>query len=120
MGDRIIPAAAMTYEEAFSIYEQIVAEINEDDEDERYLLDNLKKRAIRYSGFREEWYLMEQSERMEQDSDRTSAHDAFISAVNMIARYQKGNSWRAQMTDDRKRIGDFAAYVCLFLCLEAR
>lgn len=120
MIDKIIPDAAMTYEEAFSVYSQIIAGINEDDEDERYLLDNLKKRAVRYSGFREEWYLMEQSERIEQDADRTSAHEAFISAVDMVSRYQKGNTWRNHLTEDRKRIGDFAAYICLFLCLEAR
>ena len=120
MKREIVPEAALKYDDALSIYRQIADGLNESDEDEAYLLENLQKRAIRYSIFRSRWYLMDQMERIEQDSDRTSAHDAFISAVNMIDRYQKENTWREKLGNDRRRIGDFAGYVCLFLCLEAR
>lgn len=110
----------LTYEEAKSIYEEIASGLDENDEDEGYLLENLKKRAVRYGGIRSGWFLLSQKERMEDDSDRTSAHDAFISAVNMVDRYMKGNKWRKVLGENRKRIGDFAGYVSLFLCLESR
>ncbi len=121
MQQTMVPAASLSYDEALSIYQQILKDTDEQDEDALYLLNNLKTRAIRYCTIRARWYLMDRQDRMDNDSDRTSAHDAFIAAVNMMSRFQKAeNGWRAVLADDRKKIGDFAGYVTLFLCLDSR
>lgn len=67
---------------------------------------------------------MEQEERDEKDRQRTACHDAYISNLNIFGRYFNelglDNSWRQQIGDDRKRIGDFACYIALFNGLGAR
>ena len=59
-----------------------------------------------------------------RDKERTFKHDSIINRVNILARYleKMGNdiSWRAELGDSTKRIGDFACYIALFYGLEAR
>ena len=59
---------------------------------------------------------------MEQDLSRSMAHDAFIMSTNIVARTQGsiGAEWRDRLSDDRKRIGDFACYIALFEGMQAR
>ena len=119
----IIPSAALTMEEALSIYQAIIDAHNNRDEDAVYLLDNLIRKSVRYANIRAEWDLKSREEKMEEDSGRTIAHDVLISAVNMIARYQKeeGSKWLELLgKDDRKRIGDFGCYIALFQGLRSR
>ncbi len=119
----IIPAAALTLQEALSIYEAIMENHDDRDEDAAYLLDNLIRKSVYYANIRAEWDLKSREQKMEADSGRTIAHDALISAVSMIARYQKeeGRVWLARLgKDDRKRIGDFGCYIALFRSLQAR
>lgn len=121
MTGNIIPKGALSFEEALEIYGEITEKTDENSEDGAFLLHNLKRSAARYSRFRTEWYLKTQEERVRDDGDRTSAHDAFISAVNMMARYLDAeHGWRERLGNDRKRIGDFAAYISLFSALDAR
>ena len=112
--------AILNYTEAKYIYDLIMSNLRETNEDENYLRENLIKRAITYNEYRVTWCQMTLKEKAEADENRTCAHNAFISAVNMIDRYQKCNTWREVLSENRKRIGDFALYICLFKGLEAR
>ena len=116
-----IPEGALGYADALAIYGEIAEKLNENSEDDAFLFGNLIRSAARYSRFRAEWNLRTLDEKARDDYDRKCAHDGFISAVNMLARYQGAeHGWRERLGSDRKRIGDFAAYVSLFSALDAR
>ena len=84
----------------------------------------LFQKASDYAHHRATWQMMSREDRRAADQRRTLAHNAFIDSVNIMSRnmskQDEDNSWRADLTDDRKIIGDFACYVHLFLGLEAR
>lgn len=63
--------------------------------------------------------LSSREQRIEMDQRRRLAHNTFIDACNMGAEGED-NSWRADLGDDRKIIGDFACFVHCFLGIEAR
>ena len=54
-------------------------------------------------------------EKIEEDCARTGIHDGFITSVNMLARMAEKEgidaSWREELGEERKRIGDFACFV---------
>jgi len=81
-------------------------------------------RAIDYALIRTQWQLSSHEQRNDIDQRRTLAHNTFIDACNILSRNMgaegEDNSWRAELRDDRKRIGDFACYVHCFLGIEAR
>ena len=55
---------------------------------------------------------------------RTAAHDRLIDACNILSRQMakegEDNSWRADLGEDRRRIGDFACMLHCLLGLRAR
>ena len=112
----------LTYQEAESVYAAIREALDRNDPDVVSLYEDMIMYAARYSNIRVGWNAMTREQRIETDSRRTAAHDAFIASVNIIARIQgeAGAKWKECLTDDRKRIGDFACYVALFQGLEAR
>lgn len=126
----------LTYGEAEEIYAQMLAGADRRDPEIAELYDDLYRRAVRYAGIRASWNTLTREQKLAADSSRTSAHDAFITSVNIIARLQgqsgadfqekedpQENSrpgWREQLGSGRKRIGDFACYLALFMGLEAR
>ncbi len=83
------------------------------------LRKSLYKAALRYAHIRAEWQFMDNQEIMEQDSNRTAAHNRFIDSCNILSRQQalinEDNSWRSTIGEDRKLVGDFACYVNCFL-----
>lgn len=85
---------------------------------------DLYQAAKRYAGMRVEWRLTTPDERLQMDAARTRAHDALIDTFNILSREQakhgEDNSWRKTLGQDRKAIGDMAAYIILFLALSAR
>lgn len=85
---------------------------------------DLVERAINYAHFRSRWPLLDFDERREFDAARTSAHNTFIDACNILSRNmaQVGEDigWRASLGEDRRIIGDFACYIALFLSLRGR
>lgn len=85
---------------------------------------DLYQAARRYAGMRVEWRLAMSDERLQMDSARARAHDALIDTFNILSREQakhgENNSWRKTLGQDRKSIGDMAAYIVLFLALSAR
>jgi len=81
-------------------------------------------KAVDYSSIRARWLLSSIEQRKEMDQRRTAAHNTFIDACNIMSRNMgnngEDNSWREDLGDDRKKIGDFACYIHCFLGLEAR
>ncbi len=123
MTGEIISKAALSVEDAAEIYRELMTAADDRDEDSVYLINNLHEKAVRYARIRAEWNLKSREEKIKADEGRTMAHNSFIAAVNMLARFQKdaGKEWQDILgKEDRKRIGDFACYISLFLALDAR
>jgi len=81
-------------------------------------------KAAEYARLRTQWLLFSREQRLEMDRRRAQAHNAFIAACNSLAREMTGHdeddSWRIDLGDDRKLIGDLACYIHCFLGIEAR
>jgi len=81
-------------------------------------------KAVDYAGIRAKWMMSSLEQRSAMEQRRTIAHDAFIDACNIMSRNMgknyEDNSWRANLGDDRKIIGDFACYIHCFLGIDAR
>ena len=114
----------LSIEIASDIFKEIRNSINDTDEDAKELYEDFLDGAFKYASIRSLWLTMSKDEKMERDKERTFKHDSIINRVNILARYleKMGNdiSWRAELGDSRKRIGDFACYIVLFYGLEAR
>ena len=87
-------------------------------------LDQIRRAAARYAALRAEWALGSAEPRAELENARSSAHNAFIDACNILSRNMtaRGESaeWRRELGDDRKKTGDFACWLTLSLALSAR
>jgi hypothetical protein len=91
-------------------------------------LDTLRRELIaacvRYAHFRAEWQIATPERRMEMDGGRRLSHNALIDACNILSRNMAGRgediTWRAELTNNRKEIGDFACYVHAVLGIRAR
>ena len=88
------------------------------------LKEDLIRLAVRYARVRTDWLLADTEKRREMDKHRTSIHEAFIDACNILSRNmaKEGEdvSWKASLGDDRKGVGDFACYLHCILGLLAR
>ena len=88
------------------------------------LLQSLVRCAVRYARIRTDWHLAASEERRELDLGRTLAHNSLIDAANILARAMVASgedvSWRRQMGDDRREIGDWACHVHAYLAILAR
>ena len=119
----ILPEASLIIEDAMLLYAAIMDGMDEKDEIETELLKSVKERAVRYAHIRAGWDLQTREQKISEDDLRTSAHDVFIVALTKLGRYQKqkGKTWMEEFDlNDRKRVGDFACYIALFLSLNAR
>lgn len=91
-------------------------------------LDSLRRdlmaACVRYAQFRAEWQIATPEKRTEMDSGRRLAHNALIDACNILSRNMASRdediTWRAELTNNRKEIGDFACYVHAVLGIRAR
>ncbi len=112
----------LTYEEAKEIYEMMNDHLDNTDEDIMDLYNTMIGKAVRYAHIRAGWPSLSRQEKQEQDSFRTAAHDGFISLINGVARTEgeAGRQWRERLSQDRRRIGDFACYIALFEGISAR
>lgn len=115
---------SITLEKADEILCQIEANLDKNDEDAMELYNDFVEGAVAYANVRAGWILLSNDEKMDQDKGRTYKHDSIINRVNILARYfekiGKDVSWRAELGEARKKIGDFACYVALFYGLGAR
>lgn len=112
----------LQYQEALAIYKTMDENLDRHDADIVDLYNRLIEKAIRYANIRAGWNALSREEKLEKDESRTAAHDSFIASVNIISRVEGeiGSQWRERLTDDRKRIGDFACYLALFQAIDAR
>lgn len=88
------------------------------------LRNSIYQKALRYCIIRNEWILMEPSDRLENDLERTILHNSFIDALNIMSRNmsQNGedNKWRMLLGNDRKILGDFACFIVYMNGVKAR
>lgn len=112
----------LQYQEALEIYTAMTENLNHHDADIVDLYNRLLEKAVRYAHIRAGWNALSREEKLEKDDSRTAAHDSFISSINIISRVEGkiGLQWKERLTDDRKRIGDFACYIALFRAIDAR
>ena len=115
-------AEIKTYEDAKEIYAIIKDTLEWGDDDIAGLYLDMISRAVRYASIRAGWNALSRDQKADQDPSRTMAHDAFIMSVNIVARTEGavGAEWRKRLSEDRKRVGDFACYLALFQGIEAR
>ena len=116
---------SMSFEESTDIYEKLMAELDFHDIDIKELWDELIENSLEYATIRSKWLTLPTSEeRFEKDQARTMKHNLVIISFNVLSRYLekigKDTSWRSQLGEDRKRIGDFVCYIAYILGLNAR
>lgn len=114
----------LSVEDAEEIYEKMLTAIDFNDSDTKELWDDLLENTLKYSAIRSQWLTYSREERIEKDPGRTSVHNSVISSFNVLSRYLekigKEVSWRVQLGEERKRIGDFACYIAFIYGLNAR
>ena len=108
--------STLTLEDADSILKKInmcVASIKAEDKMDFY--NDLLKKAFEYTSIRCSWELMDREEKIDNDNFRTGCHNSFITSIDVLSRLAAAedvdSSWREDLGDDRKRIGDFACYI---------
>lgn len=88
------------------------------------LVKSMIKSGVRYSRLRVDWLLSDIEGRTAMDEERTLAHNAFISACDILSRNMhlsgENNHWRTQIGSDRKSIGDFACILHAVVGIHAR
>jgi len=108
----------MELHETREIYDSLLKSHNQP------LVKSMVNSAIRYSQLRVAWLLSSQEERNELEEERSSAHNAFISACDILSRNmynsKEDNSWRNRIGKNRKDIGDFACLLNAVLGINAR
>ena len=113
-------------EEAQSLYDELVeiVKANVKDTTLMELWDELLEAVMDYAEFRQRWLLMEIEKRISKDKTRTMYHDVVMVKFDILARYMEKNgmdvSWKTALGENRKRVGDFACYIALFMALEQR
>lgn len=112
----------LMYEEAKQIYQVMEENLDRQDEDIMEIYHRMIDKAVRYAHVRAEWQKLTWEQKLEKDESRTALHNSFISNLDVIARTEgeTGKEWRERLTEDRKRIGDFACYIALFLAIDSR
>jgi len=106
----------LTTEDAARIYAAMAESIRKCTlEDKMDFWDDCMKSAADYTKIRNDWEFMSRAEKMDADSGRTVRHDGFITSLNVLSRVAEkegvDNSWRKELGDNRKRLGDFACYI---------
>ncbi len=116
MKKRYIIPGALTTAAAESIFERFINSVNQStDADIDEMFAEFLKKAIRYANVRAKWELYSAEEKRDEDEGRSLLHNSLISSVNILKRLlEKENldiSWREDLGEDRKIIGDFACFV---------
>jgi hypothetical protein len=88
------------------------------------LAESLLKSAVRYARIRVDWLMSDNEQRADMEAERTSAHNAFISQCDILARNManvgEDATWRKLIGSDRKDIGDFACLLHGVMGITAR
>ena len=110
----------LQYEAAKNLYEEIkekAVTYFKDGFDELY--EMFLESAADYAKTRIAWSFMDQTTRMEEDGQRSVKHDSFMAMLSAVCR-NLGIEGSDEIISDRKKKGDFACYIALFLALEQR
>lgn len=123
----------LTLEDANRIFTEYHDSLDFSEEYFREEYSKLVSHAIRYAGIRVEWSGFDREEKMREDASRTNAHNMFLNDVERYAGYMKRNGkdikWFEELGQGiepeeinlkRKRIGDWACYIALFVALNQR
>lgn len=114
--------AFLSFEEAMEIYEKIIKEAPDEDEGFENAWGYAIRKMTAYADLRAHWKIISKQDR--DNEQRTAMHDRVIRSLDQLAEYmefkQLDISWREQLGDQRKRIGDFACYVSMIYGLFAR
>jgi len=90
----------------------------------RKLKLDLYNSAVIYHQYRTDWYFANDEERILMDAPRRIAHIVFIDCCNILSRNMLKNgedaSWRTELSNDRKIIGDFACFISFSIGVMAR
>ena len=115
----------LSFQEAETIYNTIIKDATKNDKDFYEHWNDVLAKAIKYANIRAMWHTsFSQTDRIEKDDIRTSAHDSFITNLNMLVRYMESQgkdiSWITTLGSNRKRIGDFACYLAYIYSINSR
>ncbi len=84
-------------------------------EDKMDFWNDCLKKAADYTIIRNRWEMMSKEEKRDADEGRSLKHDGFITSLNILSRIAQkegvDNSWRDELGEERKRIGDFACFI---------
>jgi hypothetical protein len=85
---------------------------------------DLDSAAVAYAHWRAQWAMAAPDGRRDMDAARSASHNVLIDSCNVLARAMtqagEDSSWRNQLGNDRKVIGDFGCYVAYALAVSAR
>ena len=103
-------------EDAMNIYDRMAGSIDSCKMEEKFdFWKDFLKAAAEYTKIRNDWEFMSREERLEADKGRSIAHDGFITSLNILSRIaeneEQDTSWRKELGEERKRLGDFACFV---------
>jgi len=88
------------------------------------LKNDLINYAVEYSRIRVDWYITPDENKNEIENLRTAKHNAFIDSCNILSREMikagEDASWRQELGNNRKEIGDFACYIHCLLGISSR
>ena len=91
----------------------VVDGLNSANSDTLELAADVLKSAIRYTKYRMDFAINDNSWKMENDGYRTSAHNHFMDCLNIYLRYLKNSGMKViDLSEyDRKTLGDIACYI---------
>ncbi|MBR6148728.1 MAG: hypothetical protein IKQ44_10310 [Lachnospiraceae bacterium] len=106
----------LAIEDAQSIYKRMTDAIAKcEHEAKKELWDDFVQRCFKYTLVRCKWEFMDYQERIDADPGRTRMHDTVIDSIEILARLAKkegmDTTWRDDLGNERKRLGDFACFV---------
>jgi hypothetical protein len=109
---------------ALNAFFQIETAVKCNDPDFMMIFEEFIADALKYSQFRSKWMTYTHEQKAEYDLSRTSAHNAFIQDCDILARLMNQMSldvsWRTEIGEERKRIGDFACWLAAIIAIRER
>lgn len=112
----------MSEQIAEKITELCFAALKSVDETEYELAQDLAASAIKYTKYRMDFAINDNSWKMENDKYRTSAHNHYMDCLNIFLRYigRQGKETPDLGSYDRKDLGDIACYLAYKAAISER
>lgn len=128
----------ITFEEMQRIFNDILESVDEKDLEFMEIWEDVIHNSIKYTQIRAEWNFYDKDKKMEVDSMRTHNHNIVIDSFIILERYMISKNWNVEWTkllfmedtamgrvredisNHRKRIGDFANFLTFIYALQGR